>query len=227
MHFSNLFLAAFSMLSAAEVLTATDPDGNAAAHVHKDPHFSRADYHMLKAEHQTVADTTYYIGYEVRWDAVDYQLIVFQWKDYSDETDTDDIPSVLVFRQDANKQNNNITFAVQPDPSPDGGGGIVWSKELTMGKTYQFGIVVNTTPSTSGGFVQLYFNGMLSTMISESTGEHTQKLAGNFFPGGAAGAASPKVGLYGNKNAVKDESYIYNVVVDTTLDDIKEVAGIT
>lgn len=95
-----------------------------------------------------------------------------------------------------------------------------------MGKTYQFGIVVNTTPSTTDGYVQLYFNGRLSSMISRSTGEHTQKLAGNFFPGGAAGAASPKVGLYGNKNAVTDDSYIYNVVVGTTLDDIKEGADI-
>lgn len=66
-------------------------------------------------------------------------------------------------------------------------------------------------------------------MISRSRREHTQKPAGNCFPGGAAGAAGaarPKVGLYGNKNPVTDESYIYNVVVGTTLDDIKEVAGI-
>jgi hypothetical protein len=150
-----------------------------------------------------------------------------QWKDYSSSTSTDDICAALVFRKDASDaQNHNITFGAQPDPS-SGGGSTVWSKPATMGDTYKFGIVVNTTPSTTGGYVQLYFQGELRTLVDPSTGEHTQKLAGNYFPGGAEGAASPKVGLYGNKNAVDDDSFIYNVVVATTLDDIKEVAGIS
>lgn len=72
----------------------------------------------------------------------------------------------------------------------------------------------------------MYFNGELINMIDQSTGQTTQKLAGNFFPGGQQGAACPKVGLYGNKNPVVDNSYIYNVVVGTELEDIQSVAGI-
>lgn len=95
-----------------------------------------------------------------------------------------------------------------------------------MGETYHFGFVINTTPSTTEGYVQLYFQGKPATMIDPATGVHTQKLAGNFFPGGQAGAVSPKVGLYGDNTPVADDSYIYNVVIGTTLNDIKDVAGI-
>lgn len=72
----------------------------------------------------------------------------------------------------------------------------------------------------------MYFNGELINMVDQSSGTTTQKLSGNFFPGGEPGAASPKVGLYGNKNPVVDNSYIYNVVIGTELEDIKDVAGI-
>lgn len=80
--------------------TATDPEGVPAAHIHKSAHFTRAEYHMLKDE--TVADTTYYIGYKVRFDAVDYQTFVWQWKNYDSATvDADNVPAVLTFRKDA------------------------------------------------------------------------------------------------------------------------------
>jgi hypothetical protein len=99
--------------------TATDPNGVPAAHVHKDAHFVRSEYHMLVG--QTTADQTYYIGYYVSFGAgADYQScpIVFQWcavhecemvnllltnafrKNYnSDTVDTDNIPVLLVFRE--------------------------------------------------------------------------------------------------------------------------------
>lgn len=80
--------------------TATDPEGVPAAHVHKSAHFTRAEYHMLKDE--TVGDMTYYIGYKVRFDAVDYQTFVWQWKNYDSSTiDADNVPAVLTFRKDA------------------------------------------------------------------------------------------------------------------------------
>ena len=94
-----------------------------------------------------------------------------------------------------------------------------------MGEIYQFGIVVNTTPSQTGGWTQLYFNGNLATMTDPTTHEHTQKLMGNFFP--VPGYANPKLGLYGGKNNLADNSYVYNFVVGTALEDIAEVAGIS
>ena len=89
-----------------------------------------------------------------------------------------------------------------------------------MGTTYRFGFAVNT--SRTSGFVQLYFNGKLVTMTTPGTGAKTTTLAGNFFPG----RADPKFGLYGGKNYLRADSYIYNVVVGTSLVDIKDVAGI-
>src|SRR4051812_16151332 len=43
---------------------AKDLDGIAAAHVHKDYHFRRSEYHSLNKK--TEVDTTYYIGYKVQ-----------------------------------------------------------------------------------------------------------------------------------------------------------------
>ncbi|KAI0968052.1 hypothetical protein F4678DRAFT_232526 [Xylaria arbuscula] len=206
--------------------TATDPGGVPAAHVHKSAHFTRAEYHMLKDE--TVVDMTYYIGYKVRFDAVDYQTFVWQWKNYDSSTvKADDVPAVLTFRKDADDSDYH-TIVLQVNPSTkDDGALVVWSKALTMGKTYTFGLVVNT--SQSSGYIQLYFNGALSTM-TDASGQKTQKLAGNFFPGGGNANSSPKVGLYGNgvgnNGAVACDSYIYNVIVGTTLGNIADIPGV-
>lgn len=55
---------------------------------------------MLKGE--IAEDTTYYIGYKVRFDAVDYQTFVWQWKNYDSDTVTpDNVPAVLTFGKDA------------------------------------------------------------------------------------------------------------------------------
>ncbi|KAJ6490498.1 hypothetical protein DFH09DRAFT_1039887 [Mycena vulgaris] len=212
--------------TSAYFTTGKDPSGVPAAHVHKDAHFARSEYHMLVG--QTAAEQTYYIGYHVSFGAgVDYQScpIVFQWKNYnSDTVDTDNIPATLVFRQGSTIADQYIiAFAAEANPShyEDLTAKTLWTKPLTHGTPYRFGIVINT--SATSGFVQLYFNGRLSTMISPSTGEHTTKYAGNFFPG----ATEPKVGLYGGQATDACDSYIYNVVIGTTLADIADIAGIS
>ncbi|KAF8217042.1 hypothetical protein K438DRAFT_2007726, partial [Mycena galopus ATCC 62051] len=91
--------------------TATDPNGVPAAHVHKAAHFARAEYHSLKGK--TEASTTYYIGYHVMWQNVDYQTICMQWKNYDSNTvSTDDIPVALVFRTDATVWRSKCTFII-------------------------------------------------------------------------------------------------------------------
>jgi hypothetical protein len=96
----------------------------------------------------------------------------------------------------------------------------VWAKELVMGKDYRFGIVIDTS---TNGFIQLYFNGRPATLTDLSTGEHTQKLPGNYWPGPTS---DPKFGLYGGNNYKVCDSYIYGVVIGTQLSDIAQVAGI-
>lgn len=116
-----------------------------------------------------------------------------------------------------------ISSILKANPTASSGSSLaVWSKQLTMKKTYTFGIVVST--SQTDGYIQLYFDGTLSTMI-DASGTHTQKLAGNFMPG--TGNSSPKVGLYGYEAADPGacDSYIYNVVVGTTLADIETIPG--
>ncbi|KAF2798057.1 hypothetical protein K505DRAFT_297246 [Melanomma pulvis-pyrius CBS 109.77] len=191
---------------------AKDPDGVVAAHVHKDAGFTRSEYHSLNKE--TKVDTTYYIAYRVMFQNVDQQTIVFQWKEYV-ETETNNIPAALYFRQDADGVDNHTINLGAP------GFQSVWSKQLTMGKIYNFGIVINT--SKTQGFIQLYFNGQLSTLTDPTTKTKTQKLAGEFFPG----RADPKFGLYDGKNFKVCDSYIYDVVIGTKLSDIAAVVGIS
>ncbi|KAI1275197.1 hypothetical protein F5Y07DRAFT_183760 [Xylaria sp. FL0933] len=207
--------------------TATDPAGVSAAHVHKSADFTRAEYHMLKDE--IVADMTYYIGYKVRFEAVDYQTFVWQWKNYNSGTvGPDNVPAVPTFRKDADDSDYH-TIALQANPSAkDGGALVVWSKALAMGRTYTFGLVVNT--SQSSWYIQLYFDGALATM-TDASGQKTQKLAGNFFPGSSGSTnSSPKIGLYGNgvndDGAAACDSYIYNVIVGTTLANIADIPGV-
>ncbi|KAH7150433.1 hypothetical protein B0J13DRAFT_606088 [Dactylonectria estremocensis] len=213
-----------AMNSSLYFTTSTDPDGTPAAHVHKDAHFTRSEYHSLKG--RTKQNTTYYIGYHVRFDKVDCQTIVWQWKNYDSETvGTDNIPAALVFRKNSgDNKNHTINFAAQPDP--DGAiikNNVVWTKQLTMGKAVRFGIVINT--SENGGYIQLYYNGNPATMTDPATGKHTRKLSGNFWPGPTA-SSDPKFGLYGGKNNKDCDSYIYDVVIGTKLSDIADVAGI-
>jgi hypothetical protein len=56
--------------------TATDTQGVQAGHVHKNAHFTRTEYHSMVDMMEV--NTTYYIGYKVMFEAVDYQTIAWQ-----------------------------------------------------------------------------------------------------------------------------------------------------
>lgn len=177
---------------------------------------------MLKGK--SVKDTTYYIGYKVRFDSLiigPNSTIVFQWKAYKGFEDPHHLANVPISLR--LHRNNVLAFNVSPLLDTHTKGENLWSTTIVLKRTYQFGIVINTA---SKGFVQLYFNGKLVGLLDRTTGEQTTKLTGNFFSGGKTGCASPKVGLYGDDEASID-SYIYNVRVGTSLSDIKGIAGIS
>ncbi|ORY17651.1 hypothetical protein BCR34DRAFT_596823 [Clohesyomyces aquaticus] len=199
---------------------AKDPDGIAAAHVHKDYHFRRSEYHCLNKK--TEVDTTYYIGYKVRFDNVDFATKAFQWKSYYDASAgyKDVIPAALIFRKDADgKDNHTIHFEAQT-VAKNGNRKSYWTKALTMGKTYTFGIVVNT--SRKSGYMSLYFNGKPATFLDPDSQATAQELEGDFYPD----RADPKFGLYDGANFKACDSWVYDVVIGTELKDIADVVGI-
>ncbi|SMR59413.1 unnamed protein product [Zymoseptoria tritici ST99CH_1E4] len=205
MRFPLLLTTLLSALTSARILTSTDPLGQPAAHVHKAANFVRAEYHMLEFHDQPVKENTYYIAYVVRFETAARGMIVFQWKTYDEKfVVDDDIPARLVF------QSNND---VKTDPSNADKGIKAWEEKITLGKTYRFGIIVNT--SQKHGYFQMYVDGH----------DVTGRIKGNYLPGGTKGAASPKVGFYGAEEGVQD-SYVYDVVLGTRMKDIQEVAGI-
>lgn len=65
-----------SQNASAYFTAARDPSGVPAAHVHREPYFTRSEYHALKGD--TVENAMYYIGYRVMWQNVDYQTPVWQ-----------------------------------------------------------------------------------------------------------------------------------------------------
>lgn len=89
--------------------TATGPNGVPAAHVHKDASFTRAEHHTLKGN--IAKDTTYYVGYKVRFESVDYQTFVWQWKNYDSATvASDNVPAVLTFHKNPDDNNYHIMY---------------------------------------------------------------------------------------------------------------------
>lgn len=66
---------------------------------------------MLKNENETTRNNTYYIGFKARWERVDYQLFVFQWKSYDPEwTGVDTIPACLIFKEDKGRNRNRAMY---------------------------------------------------------------------------------------------------------------------
>ncbi|GMF73048.1 unnamed protein product [Aspergillus oryzae] len=88
-----------------------------------------------------------------------------------------------------------------------------WSKELKTDTVYSIGLVINTSRP---GWVELYFDGEQQTLSSGST-----RLKANTFPG----QADPKFGAYRGEE-VQIDTYVYNIQIGTTIDDIKEAAGL-
>jgi hypothetical protein len=90
-----------------------------------------------------------------------------------------------------------------------------WTAAVEKDTTYSAGIVINTAQPT--GWVQLYWQGKLQTFdTTKST-----KLTAKTFPG----RADPKFGAYEGYE-VDIDTYVYDFKIGTTLDDIKDVAGI-
>ncbi|KJY02443.1 hypothetical protein TI39_contig51g00012 [Zymoseptoria brevis] len=157
---------------------------------------------------QPVKDKTYYIAYVVRFETAARGMIVFQWKDYAEKfIANDNIPARLVFRS------NNKGVGVKTNPYNAEKGVEAWTQKMKLGKTYRFGIVVNT--SQRNGYFEMYVDGH----------DVTGRIQGNYLPGGTKGAASPKMGLYGAEEGLQG-SDVYEVVVGTRMEDVSEVAGI-
>ncbi|KAH6877092.1 hypothetical protein B0T10DRAFT_464794 [Thelonectria olida] len=199
-----------------------DPDGWTAAHVHKDAGFGGIGHHGVKG--LVPSRSEIYMAYNVQFEEVDYGTSIWQWTNNDNTTmGGDPSPASLVFRTDADgHENHTLHLEAQPDPTYLLEKSSVWSQELEMGRNYSFGIVVNTHETE--GFIQLYLDGNLTTLTDPFTGNRTQQLAGNFWPGPIS-SSDPKFGLWGGDN-VNCDSYIYDVVIATRFDKMAEIARI-
>lgn len=88
-----------------------------------------------------------------------------------------------------------------------------WGKQLTTGKTYHVGMVINTN---TNGYIEFYFDGQKQKFDNGST-----RVNGQFF----TGQADPKFGAYRGEAVVVD-TYVYRVQIGTALKDVQEAAGI-
>ncbi|OOO05226.1 Polysaccharide lyase [Aspergillus oryzae] len=181
-----------------------DPKGTPALHFHRKKDYIRAEYHSLK--NQIEVDKTYYIGYKFSLGAIQQSLMIWQFKEYSANSHGGaNIPLSLEFK--SGKLN------LQYQASGDAKRVSQWSKELKTDTVYSIGLVINTSRP---GWVELYFDGEQQTLSSGST-----RLKANTFPG----QADPKFGAYRGEE-VQIDTYVYNIQIGTTIDDIKEAAGL-
>ncbi|PIG90197.1 hypothetical protein AARAC_003665 [Aspergillus arachidicola] len=178
-----------------------DPKGTPALHFHRKKDYIRAEYHSLK--NQIEVDKTYYIGYKFSLGAIQQSLMIWQFKEYSANSHGGaNIPLSLEFK--SGKLN------LQYQASGDAKRVSQWSKELKTDTVYSIGLVINTSRP---GWVELYFDGEQQTLSSGST-----RLKANTFPG----QADPKFGAYRGEE-VQIDTYVYNIQIGTTIDDIKEL----
>ncbi|KAE8386698.1 hypothetical protein BDV23DRAFT_187006 [Aspergillus alliaceus] len=183
-----------------------DPKGAPALHFHRKKDYIRTEYHSLP--NQITVDQTYYIGYKFSLGTIEQSLMIWQFKEYaanSPEKGGANIPLSLEFK------GGNLNFRYQASAST--GRVTQWSKTVNTDTTYSIGIVINTSRP---GWVELYFDGEQQKFNSGST-----RLNANTFPG----RAEPKFGAYRGE-AVQIDTYVYNVQIGTTLDDVKEAAGL-
>lgn len=88
-----------------------------------------------------------------------------------------------------------------------------WTKTIAAKTQYHVGIVINTS---SPGWVELYFDGKRQKLGSNQVFQ----FPATTFPG----RSDPKFGAYRGE-AVAINTYVYRVQIGTTLEDIKESAG--
>ncbi|KAE8375669.1 hypothetical protein BDV26DRAFT_267263 [Aspergillus bertholletiae] len=182
-----------------------DPKGTPALHFHRKKDYIRTEYHSLKNVLQV--DNTYYIGYKFSLGAIQESLMIWQFKEYSANSHGGaNIPLSLEFK------GGKLNFRYQAAAAPVGRV-TQWSKEVKTDTVYSVGIVINTSRP---GWVELYFDGEQQTFNSGS-----KRLNANTFPG----QADPKFGAYRGEE-VQIDTYAYNIQIGTTMDDIKEAAGL-
>ncbi|KAB8261781.1 hypothetical protein BDV32DRAFT_157789 [Aspergillus pseudonomiae] len=183
-----------------------DPKGTPALHFHRKKDNIRAEYHAL--QNQIKADQTYYIGYKFSLGAIQQSLMIWQFKEYSannDKAGGANIPLSLEFKSGKLNLQYQASSSAKRESQ--------WSKELKTDTVYSIGLVINTARP---GWVELYFDGEQQTF-----GSGNKRLKANTFPG----KAEPKFGAYRGEE-VQIDTYVYNVQIGTSLDDIKEAAGL-
>ncbi|RAL10947.1 uncharacterized protein BO97DRAFT_471270 [Aspergillus homomorphus CBS 101889] len=185
----------------------TDPHGTPALHYHRKKDYIRAEYHALP--HKLEEGKTYYIGYKFSLGVIEQSLMIFQFKAYAGNNAQDkgaNIPLSLEFKS------GQLHLQYQADNTasrvPQ------WSRTVDTDTVYSVGLVIHTGKP---GWVEFYFDGEQQGF---STAGGATRLTANTW----TGRTEPKFGAYRGE-AVQIDTYVYEVQIGTTLEDIKEAAG--
>ncbi|MGS2620116.1 heparin lyase I family protein [Micromonospora sp. LZ34] len=129
-------------------------------------------------------NSTYYLGWESKLDRVSLpgggDFVVFQWKSYPDGTQT--YPLLMTV-----KDGRVRLHYVAPGNSWHG----IWSGSVAANDWHRFVLGIHTSDSTTGGWVELWFDGVKQTFSNGS-----QRYTGRMWDS----ANEPKWGVYDRYN---------------------------
>jgi len=181
---------------------ATDATYGAIWDFYKQANDRRSEAHGANGVNPAVGNT-YYIGWAFKCTSTVNDNAVFQWKSYGSPM-VQNYPLVLKFIS------GNMVLQYYP-PSPASPINI-WSHSVSANTWYKIYLRITVSSSTSGGKVQLWYNGSQQTFSNGST-----TYTGKTFDGSSV---DPKWGKYGAVGT-SIHDYVRHLRIGSALSDVQ------
>jgi MYXO-CTERM domain-containing protein len=184
---------------------ADDPQRGTVWRYHKPAESGRCENHGIKVDGKSFVfenNKTYYLGWWSKLTSTADNNANFQWKSYGDGHEQN-FPLVIRVR------GGEMTLMQR---QPDNVETILWRRKATANQWNHFVLGLKLSNQTRGGWVELYFNGVLQNLTTGGT-----RYACRLFDSG--NHQCPKWGVYGGRGR-EMSNYADDMKVGTTLGDV-------
>jgi Polysaccharide lyase len=141
--------------SPGRVDTTTDPAHGLVWRFHKPASSSRCEQHNIRVDgnvYRFQNDSTYYLGWSMKLSSTTNNNANFQWKSYGHHIQN--YPLVLKMI------NGRLTLL---NRQPGGRDHLPWAAPVKAGEWNQIVLGIHTSSATTGGWAEVYFNGVQQT----------------------------------------------------------------
>ena len=183
------------------VRTANDSTYGTIWDFYKDNNDRRSEAHGANGVTPSIGNT-YYIGWAFKCTSTVNDNAIFQWKSYGSPM-VQNFPLVIKFI------NGNVTLQYYP---PNASAVNLWSHSVSANTWNKVYLRITVSDQTSGGKVQLWYNGSQQTLSNGSTTYTGKTFDGN--------AVDPKWGKYGAVGTSMHD-YVRHLRIGTALADVQ------